>query len=476
MRPHAPLNKIAVLGAGITGLTAAYEILRRAEKDRRRVEVVVLEGSGRVGGKIHTETRDGVVIEAGPDSFITTKPHGLELVKELGLEGELVQTAKGPNTVFVCHQQKLRPLPDGMSLLPTKLAPFLLSDLMTWPGKLRLLGELWTPLETGGEDESLARFVRRRLGDEALDLVVGPMLAGIYAGDAETMSLRSTFPQLKEMEARGGLLRSIWNAKGRAPGADLSMFVTLKGGMSKLIDALHAKLPAGTVKLNHPVQGLKRRGGRWHIQTPQGVIEADGVVSALPANVMSKATADLDLELSSCLAEIPFVSTATVSTVYEGAGFPHALDGFGFLVPKREGRAVTAATFSSKKFPGRAPEGSVLIRSFLGGAGREGPAEAADDSQIARAARQDLKDLLGLGERHPKLTRTFRFPKANPQYTVGHAQRLKRIESCLHGHPNLVVAGCSYHGVGLPDCVKSAREAAARVWRGAPSEARAGAA
>lgn len=476
MRPQQGTHKIAVLGAGITGLTAAYELCKRAEKERRKIEVVVLEGSGRLGGKIQTETRDGVVIEAGPDSFITTKPWGLELVKELGLESELTQTNKGNNTVFVCHQGRLRPLPDGMSLLPTKLAPFLFSDLMTWSGKLRMLGELWAPIEDGHEDESLARFVRRRLGDEALDLVVGPMLAGIYAGDAETMSLRSTFPQLKEMEVRGGLLRAIWGAKGRAPGADLSMFVTLRGGMGRLIEALASKLPAGTVKTGHPVQSLKRRGGRWQVQTPAGVIEADGVVSALPANVFAKITHDLDPELAMVLGEIPFVSTATVSTVYDGAGFPHKLDGFGFLVPKRESRAVTAATFSSKKFPGRAPADAVLIRSFLGGAGREGPAEADDDSQIARAARHDLKELLGLGERHPKLTRTFRFPKANPQYTVGHAQRLKRIESCLLGHPNLVVAGCSYHGVGLPDCVKSAREAAARVLKGAPSGAHAGAA
>ena len=473
MRPQA-IPKIAVLGAGITGLTAAYELQRRAEKERRKVEIVVLEGSSRIGGKIQTETREGAVIEAGPDSFITTKPWAVELVRELGLEGELVKTSQGPNTVFVCHQGKLRALPDGMSLLPTKLAPFLMSDLMSWGGKLRLLGEIWAPIETGGQDESLARFVRRRLGDEALDLVIGPMLAGIYAGDAEQLSLRSTFPQLKDMEASGGLLRSMWAARARPPGADLSMFVTLRGGMSRLVEALVARLPAGTVRTSQMIQSLRRKSGQWQIQTPAGLIAADAVVSALPANQLSKIVADHDLELSCVLGEIPFVSTATVSTLYEQQGFPHALDGFGFLVPKRENRSVTAATFSSKKFPGRAAEGSVLIRSFLGGAGREGPAEADDDTQIARAARHDLRELLGLGERHPKLTRTFRFPKANPQYTVGHSLRLRRIDSCLQGHQNLALAGCSYHGVGLPDCVKSGRDAAAKVWRALPSGAAAG--
>ena len=474
MRSQQATPKIVVLGAGITGLTAAYELSRRAEKERRRLEVVVLEGSSRVGGKIQTETREGAVIEAGPDSFITTKPWALDLVKELGLESELVKTSDGPNTVFVAHQGRLRALPDGMSLLPKKLLPFLTSDLMTWAGKLRLLGELWTPIETGDQDESLARFVRRRLGPEALDLVIGPMLAGIYAGDAELLSLRSTFPQLKDMEARGGLLRSLWSGGIRAPGADLTMFMSLRGGMGRLVEALAAKLPAGSVRTGQTIQSLRRRGGQWHIQTPAGPVVADAVVSALPANQLAKIVADYDLELSCVLGEIPFVSTATVSTVYEQKDFPHPLDGFGFLVPKRENRAVTAATFSSKKFPGRAAEGTVLIRSFLGGAGREAAAEAADDSLIARSARADLKDLLGLGERHPKLTRTFRYPKGNPQYTVGHSLRLRRLDSCLQGHPNIALAGCSYHGVGLPDCVKSGRDAAAKILKALPSNAPAG--
>jgi oxygen-dependent protoporphyrinogen oxidase len=474
MRPHQGTPKIAVLGAGIAGLTAAYELLKRSKKDNRRVEVIVLEASGRAGGKVQTETRDGAVIEAGPDSFITTKPYALELIKELGLEGDLISTNKGNTSVHVVRAGKLKALPDGMGLMPTKLLPFLRSDLMTWKGKLRLLEELKVPLEKGDEDESLANFVRRRLGPEALDLVVGPMLAGIYAGDAEKMSVRSTFPMLKDMERDGGLLKSLWNKKGRSPGADLSLFASLKGGMGRLIEALQATLPPGALTLSRPVQSLRRKGGKWQIQTAAGVIEADAVVSALPANVMAKLIADHDMELSCVLAEIPFVTTATVSTLYESKGFPHPLDGFGFLVPKDEGRGITAATFSSRKFEGRAPSGAVLIRSFLGGAGREGPAEADDDSQIARAARHDLRELLNLGELHPRLTRTFRFIKGNPQYTVGHSLRLRRIESCLQGYPGLTLAGCSYHGVGLPDCVKSGRDAAANIWRALSSGARAG--
>jgi protoporphyrinogen/coproporphyrinogen III oxidase len=466
--------RVAVLGAGITGLTAAYELLKRAASERRPVELTVLEASSRVGGKIQTEAREGAIIEAGPDSFITTKPHALELVRELGLGGELVKTNQRSTTVHVCAGGRLRALPDGMSFLPTKLLPFVLSDLLTWRGKARLLAEPWIPAEDGHQDESLGSFVRRRLGPEALDRVIGPMLAGIYAGDAEALSVLSTFPQLKEMERRGGLLRSLLKDKKPKADPDVSLFMSLRGGMSRLTEALAARLPAGAIRLSQPVQSLRRRGGEWQVQTPAGVVAVDGVISALAANHLAKAVNDCDPELAGVLAEIPFVSTATVSTVFEKKGFPATTEGFGFLVPKSEKRAITAATFSSTKFPGRASEDTVLIRAFLGGAGREGPAEADDDSQIARSARHDLRDLLGLGERHPRLTRTFRFPKANPQYNVGHGLRLKRIESCLRGHPGLALAGCSYHGVGLPDCVRSGREAAGKMLSALPAGAPAG--
>ena len=463
MRPGRAPARVAVLGAGVTGLTAAYELTRQAQRQRRCVEVIVLESSSRTGGKVQTEVRDGAVIEAGPDSFITTKPQALELIRELGLSGDLIKTNPGAASIYVCSKGRLRALPDGMSFLPTRMIPFVLSDLLTWSGNARILIEPWVPAAQGEQDESLASFVKRRLGPEALDLVIGPMLAGIYAGDAEQLSVGSTFPQLKEMERRGGLMRALWRARAPAKTADTSMFMSLRGGLSKLTDALAAKLPGGVVRTGQPVQSLKRRAGQWQIQTPTGVVAADGVISALPANQLAKVIADWDLELSCVLGEIPFASTATVSVVFDKAGFPNPLDGYGFLVPKGEGKSITAATYSSTKFPGRAGEDSVLIRAFLGGAGREGPAEADDDSQIARAARHDLRDLLGLGDLHPRLTRTFRYPKGNPQYNVGHSLRLKRIESCLRGHPGLMLAGCSYQGVGLPDCVRSGREAAVKL-------------
>lgn len=460
---QGPVHRVVVVGAGITGLCAAYELLERAKRERRRVEVTILESGLRAGGKIVTETRDGAVIEGGPDSFLAAKPQAVELAKELGLGSDLIPTNPSPRTIFVYSKGRLQPLPDGTGLVPTKLLPFLACPLLSKKGRLRALLEPMVPPLDGDEDESIASFARRRVGEEAAELILNPMLAGIYAGDADQLSILSTFPMLREMERRGGLLKSLWG-RGTAGGSPAA-FMTLKGGLQRLTEALTQRLPGGTVKTSQPVQSLKRRNGRWQLQTPGGLVEADAVIATMPANALAPLVADLDLELSCVLGEIPFVSTATVSFVFEKAGFPHPLDGFGFLVPAREGKATSAATFTSTKFPGRSPEGHVFVRSFVGGAGRSQHAEA-DDAQIARAARAELKDILGIPEKtHPKMSRVFKWTKANPQYTVGHSLRVKRIDSCLQAHKGLVVAGASYHGVGLPDCIKSGREAAARALR-----------
>lgn len=455
-------QKIVVLGGGVSGLSAAYELCVKRRRDGRRLEVVLLESSGRLGGKIVTETREGVVIEGGPDSFLTLKPQALELVKELGLTDELVRTNPSQSTIYMLSGGKLKALPDGTGLMPTKAWPLLFSELLSWKAKARFLLEPWVPCEDGDQDESIAEFVRRRFGAEALEKIAAPLLGGIFAGDAEKLSLPSTFPQLRELERRGGVLRGL---AGRVPRAEgQSAFMTLRGGLSRLVEALAAALPAGTARTGVSVQSLRRRGGQWQLETTAGPMTADTVVSALPANVLAGLVADLDFELSCVLKEIPFVNSATVSMVYEREGFPDPLDGFGFLVPACEGKVTAGATYTSTKFPGRVPPSKVMIRSFIGGAGRESAAEA-DDAQIARVARHELKDILSLGERHPSMSRVFRWSKGNPQYTIGHGLRLRRIESCLRAHPGLVLAGASYKGVGIPDCIRSGRDAAARATR-----------
>ncbi len=460
-RGAAP-RRVVVIGAGITGLTAARELTRA----RPPVEVTVLEASPRIGGKVRTETAGGAVTETGPDSFVTLKPDMLELVRELGLEADLVGTAPDP-TVSVLRGGRLIPMPAGMRLIsPTKLLPFAFSPLFSVGAKLRMALEPLIPARRGDADESLADFTRRRLGPEALEVLVGPMLAGIFAGDPEALSVRSTFPQLLDMEKRGGLARSLWTAGAKAPPrrAGLTTFMTLKGGLSTAIEALARSLPAGAVRTDSPATAIRRRGGQWEVVTPRGVLAADAVIAAAPAPALADAVEALDLELAERLREIPFVSTATVTLVYDEKAFRRAPEGFGFLTARGEGTTLTAATYSSSKFPARSPAGKIVLRAFVGGAGREESAEWPA-ARIEERVRADFERVLGPAACAPAAVKTTRWLKANPQYNVGHARRLERLESCLKGHPGLVLAGCSYGGVGLPDCVRSGRRAAALAAR-----------
>lgn len=450
-------SRVAVLGAGITGLTAAYELHSLARKRGRTLEVSILEAGPGAGGKVVTKRVDGLILEGGPDSFLA-KPSAMDLIKELGLSGELVESDVRHQWVYVYSRGRLRRLPAGMNLIaPSRMLPFVFSDLISWKGKFRAVLEPWVKPSDDLADESLADFVRRRLGPEVLDVIAAPLLSGIFAGDAEAMSLASTFPQLRDMEKKGGLLRS---ARALAqPAAKRGMFVTLKGGLSRLTETLLAKLPPETLKPQTRVLGLSRRGSVWNIRTDKGVLEAQAVISTLPASSLADVTADLDGELSNVLREIPFASTGTVSLAYDAKDLPAPWQGFGFLVPRSEGKAITAATFTSNKFPGRVPEGRVLIRCFLGGAGRD-PDSVSGEASMVKRVREELSEILGL-RAEPKLAEARRWPAANPQYNVGHALRLDRIDSCLKGHPGLFAAGCSYRGVGLPDCIASGRSAAA---------------
>ena len=454
-KPH----RVVVIGAGITGLVAAHELLKLAKKTRRPVQVVVLEATPRLGGKVCTERVDGAVIETGPDSFVTLKPEMLDLVRELGLEGELIGT--GPEaSVSVLKGGRLIPLPAGLQLIsPTRLLPFAFSPLFSLRAKLRMALEPLVPALRGRDDESLADFTRRRLGAEALDVLVGPMLAGIFAGDPEKMSVRSTFPQLLESERKGGLLRALWTGAAKRPRPQgFSTFMTLKGGLSLAIEALAKSLPPGAVRTGCPATAVRRRDGQWDVVTPRETFEADAVVAAAPAPAFADAVKNYDPALSARLREIPFVSTATVSLIYD-VEFPRRTRSFGFLTTRAEGLTVTAATFSSSKFPARAPQGKVVIRAFVGGAGREESAEASP-SRIESRVRWDLDRVLDLQGTAPLAVKTARWIKAIPQYNVGHARRLEQLATCLKDHRGLVLAGSSYHGAGLPDCVRSGRRAA----------------
>jgi len=461
-RPPAT-KKVVILGGGISGLVAAYELVKRGHP----IEVTVLEAAKTLGGKVRSETIDGQVVETGPDSFITTKPEMLALVRELGLENELIGT--GPDAgVDILLGGRLVPMPAGMNLVaPTRLLPFAFTSLFTPAAKLHMALEPLRPARRDGADESLADFTRRRLGPEALERLVAPMLAGIYAGDPERMSVRSTFPQLLEMEKKGGLVRGMWNpfAGLRRKSSGLTTFMTIKGGLSKVIDALSRRLPPRSVRVDCPAQAVRRRDGRWEVVTPNAVLDADAVISALPASALADIVEGLDPELSMRLREIPFASTATSVLIYDDKDVPSRPRGFGFLAPRGERMTVTAATYSSSKFPGRAQAGRTTVRAFIGGAGREDDAEGAI-TRLESRVRADIDKVLGLKGATPLAQKTTRWIKANPQYEVGHSRRLDRLSSCLKSHQSLILAGASYGGVGLPDCVRSGKRAAELVFAG----------
>jgi len=460
--------KLVVVGGGITGLAAAHRAVELARERGLPLEITLLEARDRLGGTIATELSDGFLVEAGPDSFLSEKPWALALCRRLGVEDRLVRTDDRFRKVYVWFRGRLHPLPDGFQLLaPTRLGPFVTSRLFSWPGKLRMAWDLVLP-RGGGDDESLGAFVRRRLGREALERVAQPLVAGIYTADPDDLSLVATMPRFVELERRErSLILGLMRVLRRAPqagtsGARWSLFVTFKNGMEELVTTLAHRLPPGAALVKQRVTGLERRDGRWRVAMAEGApLEADRVIVATEAYVAARLLRYTDPTLATLLEEIPYASSATVSFGYRRRDIPHPLDGFGFVVPQIERRALLAGTFSSVKYPGRAAEGHVLMRCFIGGALNEQVLELDDAALVARA-RQELAEALGVTAA-PVLTRTSRWPKAMPQYHVGHLGRIEAIERRLAALPGLDLAGGAYRGVGIADCVHSGEAAVERA-------------
>ena len=469
---------VAVVGGGVSGLAAAYELTRRSSAENLPVEVVLLEASPRVGGTVSTRGRDGFLLEGGPDSFITEKPEALELARELGLEPNLIGTNDEHRRAFVVRGGRLRPVPEGFQLLaPSRLWPFVTTDIFSRRAKLRIASELFVPRRAAGvdDDESLADFVRRRFGREALERMAQPMIGGIYTADPEKLSLRATMPRFIEMErAHGSVIRALLKARWRAraqggdaggtggtSGARYGLFLSLDGGLQMLTDRLAGGLPPGTVRTNARVLSLDfdAASRRWRLPLDTGeTIEADAVCLALPAHASAKLLRATDAQLASELDSIPYASTATVNVAYRRADIPHPLDGFGFVVPHAERRNVIACSFSSVKFAGRAPAGHALLRAFVGGALQPEMFEL-DDAAMVAAVREDFRALLG-ATAAPLFAEVSRWPRSMAQYAVGHLARMKRVGSRLEQFPSLRLAGNAYTGAGLPDCIRGGQRAA----------------
>ncbi len=457
--------RLVVVGGGIAGLTAAHRAAEISREHGPPLELTVLEARDRLGGTIETEHAGGFLVETGPDSFLSEKPWGLALCRRIGLESRLVGTDDRFRRVFVWFGKRLHPVPDGFQLLaPTRLTPFVTSSLFSWPGKLRMALDVILP-RGGGGDESLGAFVRRRLGREALERIAQPLVAGIYTADPDELSLLATMPRFVELERRErSLIVGLWKASRKAPaastsGARWSLFVSLAGGMGELIAALASRLPSDAVRLKHRVGGIERRGVQWRVTTEEaGAIDADAVIVATETHAASRLLRYVDPPLATMLETIPYASSATVSLGYRRADVPHPLDGFGFVVPRAEHRDLLACTFSSVKYPGRAPERHVLIRCFVGGALNAAALERSDD-EIVERVRRELGEALGITAA-PMLTRVARHPASMPQYAVGHLTTVETIERRLAAIPGLLLAGGGYRGVGIADCVRSGEAAA----------------
>jgi oxygen-dependent protoporphyrinogen oxidase len=505
--PKMP-KRVAIIGGGIAGLAAAH----RARELDPTAEVTLFEAGPQVGGILRTVRQDGYLIETSADSFITNLPWAIDLCRRIGFADQLIPTNPEFRGAMVVAHGKLEPVPEGFVLMaPSQLRSIMRSPILSWRGKLRLACESLVSARQDIADESVASFARRRLGREAFDRLVQPLVGGIYTADPEKLSLAATLPRYLEMERQHGSLIRGAKAKRGSTGGDetdaaaergarYSMFVAPREGLASLVDAIAARLPANCVRVNSPVERIERTGDGWQLPLyrptilvgeSSGSFNADSVCSAdtatdLPtrmvglytdknaafdaivvatsAPVAAKLLKPADAELAGELSSIEYAGSAIVILAYDRSQIEHPLNTFGFVVPTVERRKILSASFSSVKFPGRAPDGKVLIRVFIGGALQPEMLDRSDED-LQEIAADELKDLLGV-RGVPELSLVYRWPQAMPQYHLGHLDRLKRIEERLRNLPGLALAGNAFEGVGIPQCIRSGEQAAERVLSG----------
>jgi len=461
------MKRTAIIGGGIAGLSAAY-FLEKARQGGAEIEWTLFEKSDRLGGVIKTEHRDGFVLEAGPDSFLTIKPDGAQLCRDLGIGDQLISSNDAERKTYILVKGRLVPIPDGLQfMVPTRLWPMVATPLFSWGTKLRMAAEFLSRSRAQGlEDESVSSFVQRHFGQQMVERVAEPLLAGVYGGNADHLSVRAVLPRFIEMERdHGSLVRASLHAlrqaqvksakdnnagKGKSP---QSLFTSLRTGVQQLVDALVVQLPAGSVRLQQERTSLQRAGTRWQINGTAGG-SFDSIVLAVPAPASAGLLEPIQPKLAGLLRRIAYTSSAAVTLAYERAELPA---GHGFLVPASEGRTMLACTFVHKKFPHRAPEGSALLRCFISSA-RVPKLFDYSDEDLQVILQKELKEILGLAAA-PRLVRVFRWPCALPQYEIGHLEHVAEMEKLLHELPGVHIAGNSLYGIGIPDCIRSARQA-----------------
>ena len=450
------MRRAVIVGGGISGLSAAYELSKAG------IPSTLVERRPRLGGVIQTDRIDGCVLEAGPDSFLAAKPWALELIRELGLAGDVIASNDHLRVTYVVKRGRLVPLPDGLMLMvPTRIWPMVASRLLGWPTKIRMgLEWLRRPPKGSLPDRSVADFIREHYGQETVDYLAEPLLAGVYGGDPNRLSVSSVLPRFVELEANyGSLTRGVLAARKQAARA-MPLFQTLKGGLGQLTEALERAAAGRMEVIEGEAESLDRASGGYRVRVNGNWLESRSVVLACQAYEAGALAAGIAPALGPLLNQVEYSSSMTVTLVYDKRELDHPLNGFGFLVPKRERRRLVACTWVGTKFSFRVPDHLAVLRCFLGGT--DGAALAESDETILAALAGELRDLMGVTAR-PAFHRISRWPRSMAQYTVGHANRVAQIETLLAQTPGLHLAGNAYYGIGIPDCVRMGRQAAQEI-------------
>jgi len=471
--------RIAIIGGGIAGLAAAYE-LEKAGAAGASLDYTLFEERPRLGGSLHSDIVDGAVLERGPDSFLSEKPAAAELCRELGLAADLLPSNDAARKTYIVIRNRLVPLPDGlMFLVPTKLMPTALTPLFSFSTKVRMARELLQPPRPSDRDEPVAALVERHFGREVVDRLADPLLSGIYGGDAAQLSVQTVLPRLVEMERQyGSLTRGMLaayrkmhataNSKTPGPnanrsGAGAAVFTALRGGMSQFVDALVARLNPVSLRTGAPVDEIAKTARGWSVLAGGVQRYFDSIVMAAPAWAAGALLAPIDPQLGADLSAIPYTSSITVNLLYDQSRIGSLPEGFGFLVPAVEGRAMLACTFAHRKFLGRTPPGKAVFRAFLGGINRESLLAEPDEVLMA-TVRREMSAILGPDTistaAEPDHAQVSRWPRAMAQYAVGHKERTQRIGARVAALPGLRLAGNAYDGIGVPDCIRLGRQAA----------------
>jgi len=462
------MKRIAIIGAGISGLSAAYQ-LQKARNTGVELEYTLFESSGRMGGSISSERVEGCLVEAGPDSFLTEKPWAAMLCKELGLGDQIIGSNDAQRKTYIVVHGKLIAMPDGlMFMVPTKLVPTALSPLFSWGTKVRMARELMHPPRPMHGDETVGELVERHFGAEVVDRLADPLLSGVYGGDANKLSARAVLPRFVEMEEKyGSLSRAMLAAHKKMAAMAKSqparpLFSSLKDGMQQMVDAVVARLTTEAIRLRTRVRGVYPHNGGWRVAIEMGQDSYyDAVVLATPANVAGALLEAVDVDLAKDLLGVSYSSSVTVALGYYMDQLRHLPPGFGFLVPRSEGTRMLACTFVHNKFPHRSPADKGLLRCFLGGARDEAILSLSDDDLLA-TVRGELKNIIKL-DANPIFARISRWRGAMAQYEAGHLARVARIESCVSEMKQLAIAGNAFHGIGVPDCIRSGQQAADKI-------------